>query len=708
MKKCFSVLIILILLLLPFGMSINAETTFVPYDTYEYNSFNEAIDTPVGYYPSQILDSPRLNLEKSFNNITDIVFKNEIIYVLDSENSRIVLLDANYKVTGVYSEFRVGNKNRDKLVSILGGEATTFAGANGMTVSANGTFYIADTMNNRILCISKDGFIENIILRPDEALNNTNAAFSPSKIEIDDKNRIYVTSKDIALGIMIFDSEGKFIQFFGANEVLSNTQALVKTFRKFFMSVTQLELVEQSTPVTIRNMDFTDDGFLYTVSPYRDETVKSAVPGLLRKLNYKGNDILDDSLVFGDLEEDDVNKTWFQDVDIDNKGFINLLDENRGRIFQYTDSGMLLAVFGSKGDRVGCFTNPTAIESVNDDILVADKDKNCIFVYSPTEYAKTIRNAVLKMDSNDLAGSVNEWKTLSEMNSNSYFAYEGLGRVYDYQGDYKTAMKYFKLAYDQTDYALSFQQHRQQILENNVLLILISVIAVLTLIVIAVKKVKKLTVPETGSAYSRLEQKNTLPFYILVHPVDGCAQFKRRNITSMTFSAGIIISWIIIRILSYNFTGFAFSVNRNIDFNMLVELFLTVGVFTAFVISNWFISILLEGKGTARDIIATTAYSLIPYLVTQGIKIILTNVLVPSESVFIQIITTIGIVWTVAVLFTGLMTIHEFSVGKTIGSILLTLVGIVIIVFLIILLYSLVQQLGNFISSVYHEIIFRI
>ena len=350
----------LIFLVLMFNISASAESTFVPYQAYEYNSFDEAVDAPVGYYPSLILDSSRLNLDINFNNITDLIFENGIIYVLDSENSRIILLDTSYRVIKIYSEFYIGDKNREKLMSLLGNGKVTFTGANGMAVSKNEIFYIADTMNNRILCINKDGYIEDVILRPNEALSNTNAAFSPSKIEIDDKNRLYVTSNDIALGIMIFDDNGDFVQFFGANEVLSNTQAIVKAFRKFFMSVTQLELVEQATPVTIRNMDFSTNGFLYTVSPYRDENAKSAVSGLLRKLNYKGNDVLDDSIIFGDLEEDDDDKTWFQDVDIDNQGFINLLDENRGRIFQYTDSGMLLSVFGSKGDQVGCFTLPTA------------------------------------------------------------------------------------------------------------------------------------------------------------------------------------------------------------------------------------------------------------------------------------------------------------------------------------------------------------
>lgn len=98
---------------------------------------------------------------------------------------------------------------------------------------------------------------------------------------------------------------------------------------------------------------------------------------------------------------------------------------------------------------------------------------------------------------------------------------------------------------------------------------------------------------------------------------------------------------------------------------------------------------------------------MIPYLISQFIKVILTNVLVPKEAVFFEIICIIGLIWTIAVLFVGMMTIHEFTAGKTVWALLLTLLGIVIIVFLIILLFSLAQQLVNFIKSVYKEIIFR-
>lgn len=707
MKKHFLTTVAVVALSILFSFSIAAQSVFAPYNSYEYNRFDESVKSPVGYVPSQILDSSRLNLSMPLNSVTDLVLLDGTIYVLDSGNSRILALNTDYKVVGEYSNFKVGDYNKEKLTELLGGEEVSFVGANGFAVSKDGKFYIADTLNNRVLKLNKECKVEAVILRPDEALNNTGAAFDPSKVAVDEKNRVYVTADSIALGLMVFNENGEFIQFFGTNEVLSKTQAFVKAFRKAFMTVTQLDLVEQTTPVTIYNMDFDSNGFLYTVSPYRDSTSKAAVSGLVRKLNYMGEDVLESSLVFGDTEEDDDSKTWFHDVDIDREGFINLLDQNRGRIFQYTDSGMLISVFGTKGDQVGCFSSPSAIETINQDIIVADKKKNCIFVYSPTDYVKTVRSAVIKMNNNDLEGSEEEWRSILTLNSNNYFAYEGLGRIYDYKGEYEKAMQYYKIAYAQDEYALSHQQYRQEKIEKNILWICISVIASIALIAFAIKAVKKYAKPVEGSAYSRMEQRYTMPFYTLLHPVDATSQFKRRNITSMAVSFGIVVLWLLIRIFDYNCTGFSFSINRNVDFNMPVQMAVTIGLFVAFVVSNWVVAVLLDGKGTARDIIAISAYSMIPYLISQFIKVILTNVLVPKEAVFFEIICIIGLIWTIAVLFVGMMTIHEFTAGKTVWALLLTLLGIVIIVFLIILLFSLAQQLVNFIKSVYKEIIFR-
>lgn len=720
MKKFIStIIVVLVVASLLTGTVFAAGSSFAPYKSYEYNMFDESIVAPIGYTISENITGSYLGLDKELSSPYDIkiaeVDGEKHIFILDPGNSRILELDNDYKLVQEYANITVSEevmKEYEVLVSDQEKRTIAFNGATGLAINLDGDFVVADKTGNRVLIIDKETrTVSSVIYRPDEALNDTGATFSPHKVEIDDRGRYYITSESIALGVMIFGNDGKFIEFYGANEVLSTTQAIVKYIRETFYSVTQLDHQESVTPVIIKNMDFDEKGFLYTVSPYRDaENTKAAVEGLVRKLNYNGDDLVGETVIFGDIEENSITgqKTWFHDIDVDQNGFLNILDNSRGRVFQYTDTGTLVSVFGANGAQTGAFGGgAVAIESVGDDILVADIKKNAVFVFSPTDYALNVRKALMLMDNNDFEGSAEVWNAILESNDNSYLCYQGLGRIADYQGEYKKAMEYYKLAYDQEGYALAYQQYRQQLIEKYALVVILAVAVIVVLVFFAMKGIKKLTVPAEGQAYSKMESKYGMEFYVLTHPLDGFAQFKTRKLPSYRVSAIIVFAWLIISILDFNCTGFAFSINRSVDFNMPVTLLLTVGIYIMFCVSNWAICTLIEGKGTMKDIFATTAYSLIPYLVTQGIAVILTNVLVPTESVFITIITTIGLLWTAAVLILGMLTIHEFTVGKTIISLLLTLLGMIAMVLLAILLYSLMKQMFSFFISIYKEISFR-
>ena len=52
----------------------------------------------------------------------------------------------------------------------------------------------------------------------------------------------------------------------------------------------------------------------------------------------------------------------------------------------------------------------------------------------------------------------------------------------------------------------------------------------------------------------------------------------------------------------------------------------------------------------------------------------------------------------------GLKVVHEFSFGRTVLAVLYSLIGILIILFLALLLWSLFQQLAMFLVSLYDEL----
>ena len=67
------------------------------------------------------------------------------------------------------------------------------------------------------------------------------------------------------------------------------------------------------------------------------------------------------------------------------------------------------------------------------------------------------------------------------------------------------------------------------------------------------------------------------------------------------------------------------------------------------------------------------------------------------------IISVIGLLWSAVLLLGGLYAIHQYSFGKTLFSVLLTLIGMLIIVLVLVVFYTLIQQAFGFIHSLYQE-----
>lgn len=115
----------------------------------------------------------------------------------------------------------------------------------------------------------------------------------------------------------------------------------------------------------------------------------------------------------------------------------------------------------------------------------------------------------------------------------------------------------------------------------------------------------------------------------------------------------------------------------------------------------------MTGKGKFNEIMTVTAYALIPYIASLFINLALSNVLSQNEGVFMAVVSVIGLVWSAAILFAGMMTIHQYSVGKTVLSFLVTIVGMLILVFLMVLVITLAAQVMSFVDSIIREVSIR-
>jgi len=689
-KHIISAILIFIILLGTLSVTTSAKSSsYAPYYSYELDKNDKSVAAPVGFIESKTANSVSLGLDTNMDAPQDMVVKNGSFYILDSTNSRILELDENLKLKKIYSDFL--NENNEKI---------EFAGATGFDVDRNNNFVIADTDNLRILILNKNGKLLKQILKPEAVLEDNEFPFRASKIKCAEDGNIYVTVETMNLGIFVFDENGNFDKFVANNPVVATADVIMNYLYRAILTTEQIRNRMQATPLKVYNFCIDNNGFIYTVSQSAYSTKQT---GMVRCMNYRDSNIINSEIVFGDVEQDPKNeKTLFNSIAITAESDYVLLDTGRGKVFYYSSNGYLISVFGAYGDQKGTFNEPKEVRYYNDKIYVLDAGKNCVIEFSPTKYVDTYKEALKLLKERKFEDSLEKWNEIVLLNSNSRYAYYGMGLVHDMKGDFKTAMDCFKLADNRTAYSNSFKEYRAEWMEENVFLIILVLVLIIAVIVAVVLGFKRLQATN-GTAFSIMERKSLFPLYTLRHPVDGFEQFKLRDVASFKIAFSVLIVWFVTEIVSKYAKGFIYS-PINSDFNPLSIVASTFGLFAIFVASNWSVASFNEGKGTFKDITVSVAYSLIPYVLSRIITIPLTNILTAEEAVFITIISAIGLMWSGVLLLGALYAIHQYSFSKMLLSLLLTIVGMLIILLVMVIFASLLQQVFGFLDSLYTEI----
>ncbi|MDP4118482.1 MAG: Yip1 family protein [Bacillota bacterium] len=197
------------------------------------------------------------------------------------------------------------------------------------------------------------------------------------------------------------------------------------------------------------------------------------------------------------------------------------------------------------------------------------------------------------------------------------------------------------------------------------------------------------------------------PFYSLIHPSDGFQEMKYNRKECLPFGISMIVLWYITTVLKTQYTDFVFNYQNPDKINIFVILISTVGLFLIAAVANWSCSTLMDGEGTFKEIVTAGSYALMPIIFSNIVVILFSKFLVVDEGVFLNYVEMIAWIWGALILVIALQKIHDFSFGKTLSMLALTALGVAIIIFLGVLVYSLYQQVSAFIVGLYYEIIYR-
>lgn len=452
LQKRFIIPLIIILIM------VNPVTVFadenVPYDTYNYDYWENIYYTPAAYLPGDSYSGIDVGTT-AWNNPQDFyVAEDGRIYVADTGNNRIVVLDKDMKLDHTIEGF-TNNGVQD-----------TFDAPSGVCVTSKNEVYIADTNHLRIVVLDEQGTLLKTISNPKSEVLEEGFVFTPLRVITDYADRVYVIAKNMFQGIMAFDSNGEFTGFSGTIKV--QITPYEKLWRRLSTKA-QRSRQSQFIPTEFTGLDIDPDGFLYATN------IDSAGEQSIRRLNPKGQDVIKKNSTGTPLSGD----LWFTimgdysgasrivDIAYRENGIYSAIDTTRGRIFTYDHEGNLLYIFGGRGSQRGTFKNPVAIEAVGNTILVLDASRAEIMTFTENEYGKLINEAVALRYDGDETAAVEIWKKVLNLDSNFELAYVGIGKAYLASGENKLAMKYLKLGMNREYYSIAFKRYRNEILKEN-------------------------------------------------------------------------------------------------------------------------------------------------------------------------------------------------------------------------------------------------
>lgn len=670
----------------------------IPYKSYTYQTgykTKKAVETKPVYEAIKSISGETLGVG-SFATVSHIFSKNGNLYILDSDNGRILFLNSNYEITNTVSELN------------FNGETINFKGAKGLFVSNNGGLYIADTQNARVLFLNSDKQVYNILYCPDSELLDEDFLFSPSRVVKDENGFLYVLSDGCYYGALVFSPENEFLGFYGANTVTTSVFTVIQNLvQSLFDSDEKRSASIKKLPYQFSDICIDERDFILTVS---ESSIRRLGPSGKNILNYQDNykSTSAENLIFGDED-----KVYSSDNTVVKQSLIGIAvsgnyiyacDSLSGRIYMYDNNCNLISVFGGgmgEGNQLGTFVTASSIAVFGNELLVSDSIKNTVTIFRLTDYGKTLIAANDLTLSGDYAEAKPYWEQVNKIDKNCQLAYSGLAKAALLEDDYSAAMKYSENGVDRVTYSKAFGKAFTAFVTDNFLWIFALVLLIIAGICCFIIYTNKHSIVLIKNRSISLALSTTL------HPFSSLNEIKYKKLTNVPFATLLLVLFYIGKAMESLNGGFMYSTDNNEYFNSLLLIIGTVGIVLLGTVVNWAVCILFEGKGRIKEIYCAFCYSLIPQIVYSVLFVILSKFIVPDGTTLITILNTIFIIYTAILLLISICVVHEFDFFKSIATAIVTVLGMILVGFIIFMVLTLCQNFIGFIVSIIREVTLR-
>lgn len=195
--------------------------------------------------------------------------------------------------------------------------------------------------------------------------------------------------------------------------------------------------------------------------------------------------------------------------------------------------------------------------------------------------------------------------------------------------------------------------------------------------------------------------------YVISHPLDGFWDLTHEKRGSIAAANFIVVLTLLTRIWKLQFTSFLF-MRVNWEYvNIFMQMASILLPLVIWCVGNWATTTLFDGKGTLSQVYMGTAYALTPYPLIQIPLIILSNCVTVEEGTFYTVFSTISVIWCGLLIFSAMMMIHNYTFGKNILFTIASIFAMLVILFILLLFFSMISDGVAYFVSLYKEIIFR-
>ncbi len=676
MKRFSQTALVLVILLALSAFSPPAKAR-VAYNSYTQDALGYMVRTQDAYVPIGVLEKID-GIE--FRSPSDIfIDSRDYIYIADRDQGRIVVLTDQLEVGEILGE---GILQRPT----------------GVHVDGRGFVYVADYGRSLVFKFNASGELLQTFSKPQVPLFGENRPYRPAKLAVDRRGNIYIVGEGTTAGVIQLSPYGEFLGYYGANEARVDLRLAL---RRQFFSKEQREQLFRNLPLSPTNIAIDQQGLIYTVT----QGEKGAS---VKKLDISGANMLPRDMAYDPL---------FVDLWVGPIGNILVLSQN-GLIYEFDNEGNLIFIFGGKDDgrrRVGLFVNPSGL-AVNSrqEIFAADRERNIIQIFGRTEFTQKVHAALALYNEGHYIQSLEPWRYVLRLNNSFDLAHRGIGHGYFKLQDYRNALKSYEIANYKPGYSNAFWEIRNEWLQNY----LARIIVVLILIYVLKRlwgrrKSGRPLLPKMQrllNKVSSLKLLRQLAFLgcVLKNPADAYYGIKREGKTSNLSAALLYALFFVEYVAGLYFTHFLFRGGRLTDINLPRELAKLAVPLLLWVLSNYLISTINEGEGTLANVYQATIYAFAPYLIFKPWVILISNVLTYNEAFVYSFSNSVIRMWTALLLIVMVMEIHHFTWQVTIKNIFTTGFAMLILFLVVFIVYVLVDQVLNFGSAIWQEVLVRV